>query len=254
MPKLFVSGCSYSSYTGVDYPWGECLAPMLEYEYHHIAVGAGNNDRTWRIIARKVMDGEITPQDLVVIQYTDINRREFAASAETWEPLKTDSHTGPGRPVPWIFKQPTPFGDMYTTNYKVGSHSWVEPPHEQLHLQYETTAVDPAWEREHFATQHAMFTALCNQHDIRLIFLNSPYDTFDIMKESPPEQLYYQSEKTHFVNSFQVLWPSGARDQRDPYDLGTGPNTTTWDKSHLSQVGHIALAEGIFQYIQQNNV
>ena len=258
MPKLFVSGCSYSSYTGVDYPWGECLAPMLEYDYHHIAMGAGNNDRTWRILSRMIMESEITPEDLVIVQYTDLYRTEFAASAETYQPLVHDPHRDnrPGKAVPWIHKQHTTSGDVYTTNFKPHSHTWVSDPHKELHYIYEKTALDGNWHIEHFVSQHAMFKVFCDHHDIRLIILNSSYDGIQHITEPGADvEQFYLSADTHMVCAEDILWPERSRTNRHPYDLGHEcSDGVTWDNSHLSQVGHIVLAEGIFEYIKQENI
>jgi hypothetical protein len=255
MPKLFVSGCSYSDCTGINYPWGDCLASMLGYEYNHVAMGAGNNDRTWRILTRKIVSGEITPEDLIIIQYTDLFRRELPASAETFEPLVIPPHDDrPGKPVPWIIESDTPYGKMYTTNLKMGSHTWVKEPHRTLHKMYEETAVDDNWTKEHFFTQHAMFKALCDKYNIRLIILRTQYDAH----LAPAQDYYADYENTHFVYSFDILFPDYAADrrpERSEYDLGHVSNSgVIWDTSHLSQVGHITLAEGIKEFIVKNNI
>lgn len=250
MPKLYVSGCSYSDYTGVDYTWGDYLAEMLQYEYHHHAVGAGNNDRTWRIFTRKIVSGEITSDDLIVIQYTDRFRRELPASAETYEPIFIPPNdTRPGKPVPWIFESDTPYGKMYTTNLKMDSCTWVGSPHDQLHRVYQETAIDDNWTKEHFFTQHAMFKALCDQHNIRLVILRTQYDGM----LAPIQDYYADHENTNFVYAEHILFPGNTRPQQSEYDLGL-VCSTHWDRSHLSSIGHIALAEGITEYIVKNNI
>ena len=234
------------------------MAPMLEYDYHHIAMGAGNNDRTWRILSRMIMESEITPEDLVIVQYTDVYRTEFAASAETYQPLVHDPHRDnrPGKAVPWIHKQHTTTGDVYTTNFKPHSHTWVSDPHKELHYIYEKTALDGNWHIEHFVSQHAMFKVFCDHHDIRLIILNSSYDGIQHITEPGADvEQFYLSADTHMVCAEDILWPERSRTNRHPYDLGHEcSDGVTWDDSHLSQVGHIVLAEGIFEYIKQENI
>lgn len=254
-PTLFVSGCSYSSYTGVLNVWGEYLAELLGYQYQHNAIGCGNNDRTWRIFTRKIISGEITSQDLVVIQYTDTNRREFSASEAFYEPLYIDprlSELENHIKIPWIHESSTPYGNMYTTNYKSGSHAWVGETCTQLHYQYENTAVDENWELEHFFTQHAMFKALCDQHGIRLVVLHSQYDGHLI----PREMFFHDWTNTYSLDADLILFPNGrSENSQSEYDLGYGPNNPDhWDTSHLSPLGHQVLAAGIHQYIVKNNI
>lgn len=255
MPTLFVSGCSYSSYTGVRKVWGEHLAESLGYQYQHCAIGCGNNDRTWRIFTRKIISGEITPADLIVIQYTDIHRREFAASEIFYEPLTPDSDGDDLTQycaVPWIHKTATPWGDMYTTNYKPGSYQWMGESCEKLHYHYEHTAVDENWAFEHFFTQHAMFKILCDKYNIRLLILHTQYDGGLI----PRRQFFNDWDNTHTVDDAPILFPNGrTSSERSEYDLGFGPNhADQWDTTHLSALGHQVLGVGIYQHIVKNNI
>tara|TARA_B100000902_G_scaffold32408_1_gene38794 strand:+ start:5662 stop:6333 length:672 start_codon:yes stop_codon:yes gene_type:complete len=80
MPKLCVSGCSFSNYARnhkVTKTYGELVAQHYNREYIHNAVDAGSNDRIWRTTTNMILDGELTPQDVIIIQYTIKDRQEF---------------------------------------------------------------------------------------------------------------------------------------------------------------------------------
>lgn len=78
--KLCVSGCSFSNADanhGVVKPYGQLAAEQLGMEYFHNAVNAGSNERIWRTVTTAILDGKLTPNDTLVIQYTILARREF---------------------------------------------------------------------------------------------------------------------------------------------------------------------------------
>jgi hypothetical protein len=77
MSKLIVAGCSVSDYTNVKKVWGEYLAEQLNYEYVHEAAGCGSNYRMWRVLTTHILNGNITANDTVVVQYTTLERNEF---------------------------------------------------------------------------------------------------------------------------------------------------------------------------------
>ena len=75
--KLFVGGCSVSDYSQVNYVYGELLAKKIDCEYIHEASSCGSNWRIWRKIINHIMSGNLTSNDLLIIQYTTLERKEF---------------------------------------------------------------------------------------------------------------------------------------------------------------------------------
>jgi hypothetical protein len=79
--KLYVFGCSYSDFLPLNQTtWGHELARNLNCELVHEGRGAGSNWRMWRRCMHYLLQGEISQQDLVIIQYTGVERREFWSS------------------------------------------------------------------------------------------------------------------------------------------------------------------------------
>ena len=77
MRKLFTAGCSVSIRNNCKTSYPEELAKLLNYELVNCAAGCGSNYRIWRMITKHIIDGNLTSDDLVIIQYTDQIRREF---------------------------------------------------------------------------------------------------------------------------------------------------------------------------------
>jgi len=80
--KVIVGGCSVSDYSGADVErvYGEILAEKIGADYIHHGAGCGSNYRIWRVITKMVMNNEIDKDDIVLIQYTNVNRQEFWSS------------------------------------------------------------------------------------------------------------------------------------------------------------------------------
>jgi hypothetical protein len=77
MTKLMVAGCSFSDRPSNNLAYGDHLAKHLNAEYIHQAASAGSNTRIWRVVTNAVMNGVITSDDILVIQYTEITRDEI---------------------------------------------------------------------------------------------------------------------------------------------------------------------------------
>jgi hypothetical protein len=77
MAKLMVVGCSFSDRTGVLKSYGDYLAEELGREYMHNAAGCGSNSRMWRVVTNAIMNNELTRDDLLIVQYTEIARSEL---------------------------------------------------------------------------------------------------------------------------------------------------------------------------------
>ena len=75
--KLIVAGCSVSDYTRVDTVYGKILADSIGYDYVHHGAGCGSNYRIWKKLTQMLMSGDLTDCDIVLVQYTQIDRREF---------------------------------------------------------------------------------------------------------------------------------------------------------------------------------
>ena len=232
MAKLFVSGCSFSDYTLVEKNWGENLAALIGMEYVHMNKGGGSNDRGWREISWKIIQGEITTQDLVILQYTNIDRREFGATEIGYEDRQ---------PKEFYHKEKfcNSLGTFYTTAYKCGSHVWQSSDWDaKLHQAYEHTgAISDRYNDCHFITQHMMFDSLCKQYGINIMYMRTRY-MYDEL-EFPADNIFYEHHH---------LPVQGQDDTMLGYAEGH-PDQGRYDTSHLSEYGHAVLAQLVRQYL-----
>ena len=234
MPKLFVSGCSFSDYTLVKHNWGELLSDKLGMQYVHMNRGGGSNDRTWREIAWKILEGEITSDDVVIAQYTNLDRREFGATEIGHNPNSELAKE----------KFDTRIGTFYTTAFKSDSHMWQNDDWDvKLHNAYEHTgAISETYSLAHFYTQHGMFDSLCKQHHIKIIYMGTRYMPCDV-----------EISGTHVFNEHHHM-PVVSPDRTMLGHHPDHPAQDEYDSSHLSQYGHELLARHVEQYIVENGV
>lgn len=76
--KLVVGGCSFSDwYPGVEKPWSVKLSERMKLEYLHEARGCGSNYRIWRELTNHIVQGKVSKEDIILIQYTSPTRYEF---------------------------------------------------------------------------------------------------------------------------------------------------------------------------------
>ena len=229
MRRLFVAGCSYSDYTtdmgirpDLITPYGQRLAAQLGYEYWHEAAGCGSNYRIWRSITAHIMSGNLRPDDLLLIQYTEFTRQEF------WTSLKTIARAAPAQPI-------TDPGPDHGTiiRYKLGSAEWqANKKSKQFFQQYEENFVNKIWATQQWQFMHFNFQHMLIGRNIRTIFMNTR-----IFKEGCDELL------DQFIPHVFV--------EDEDYIL----NTQTWlnpkDRYHLSQFGHSLVASQLYEHIKQ---
>ena len=75
--KLFTAGCSVSIRNSCSTSYPEELSKLLDYKLVNCAAGCGSNYRIWRTLTKHIMDGNLTSEDILTIQYTEILRFEF---------------------------------------------------------------------------------------------------------------------------------------------------------------------------------
>jgi hypothetical protein len=108
------------------------------------------------------MRGEITPQDLVVVQYTGAERREF------WSRFRANKNLPSTRPIR------EPYQDGYLIRYKSGANAWQAHPKDcEFFKAYEENHVCVAYDQEWFALQHYQFQLMLKAHAIPCIFITS---------------------------------------------------------------------------------
>ena len=222
MSKLFVAGCSVSDYTKVDTVYGEYLSEKLNYEYVHEGAGCGSNWRIWRKITNHILNGNLTPNDLLVVQYTTIERREiwsrdnYILKNEKIE-LREDYKDG---------------GNL--VRFKTGSHTWQQRDNEKKFFKlYEEYFLSEDFENEVFNTQNLMFQTLLKHSNIPTIFLG-----FYLSVEQKNMTLLPEFENNSYLGLNRFL--------EKQYLLEN-------DNGHFSDLGHQMVANKLYDYIKEKN-
>ena len=212
MRKLFAAGCSISTrcYANTSYP--EELAKLLDYELVNCTAGCGSNYRIWRMITKHIMDGNLTPNDLLVIQYTEPTRREFWSKF----PKNNDSYKDI-------------YDDGTIIRFKIDSYLWQRTKEEVEFLRaYETNFVNDAFELENFNVHNFNFQHMLKSNNINAVFVKTTrigmmdFFTFDEYEKA----IYYDYSNEDVKN-----------------------NQSSKDSGHFSEKGHKLMAENLYQHI-----
>lgn len=228
--KLCVAGCSFSDYTYVKQVYGELLAQKLGTDYIHEGAGCGSNWRIWRKVAGHVLNNTLVPGDIVVIQYTNPERREFWSKNPPFDNPYLDPMNG--------VKVCESYGDGSVIRYKYGSHVWQDYSDDGAFLlQYESGHVNAAYDLECFNVQHAMFQEFMKNHNMTVVFINGRYAIMNGQKLD-----FIDEFKPHvFVESKEFMWNQEFFLAED--DIG-----------HMNQAGHNRFSEMLYEHFKTINI
>lgn len=221
--NLLVLGCSISDYTNVETPWGVSLAEQLNTNYIHEAAGQGSNWRMWRTAFNLVNGKTISPTDTIIIQYTEIIRKEI------WSPYQKTARTfqfESGTPIPKTDEYDHGVILRFKMNaYKNKDLSAVE----QSFLEKYESFVSIKFEINYFYMMHNMFQSFMKDNGFKnLYFLKvGPYGP---LKSSADLIEFYKNNWINFSNALD-------------YHL-------QGDRWHMNQQGHDKLASLVHKYIK----
>jgi hypothetical protein len=228
--KLCVAGCSFSDYTYVDNVYGDFLSRLLNFDYLHEGAGCGSNWRIWRKITGHVLNKTLVPGDIIVIQYTNPERREFYSKNVPY----ANPHLDPKNGV----KICEAYDDGSIIRYKYGSHEWQDYENDaKFLLEYENAHINSVYDLECFNSQHAMFQEFMKNHNMTVVFINGRYatmndQTLDIIDVFKP---YVFDESLDFIHS-------------EEYALSPG------DVGHMNEAGHKKFSEMLYEHFKTINI
>lgn len=226
MDKIFVAGCSFSDWSQVEYNYGEYLGELLNKPVGFYTSGCGSNYRMWRKLVPAITSKAITENDLLIIQYTSVERKEFWSSFESTVPedYSPQGHSEKGSSMRDRYEE----GDIL--KFKTHAHTWQPNPEEKTFFKlYEENFLNIPYEREAFSTYHTMFKGLLHEYKIPTIFLHTTY-AYDL----PLHEL--RSPYQHYLDIKYLQTP----------ELCFEKDT----RSHLTAEGHQKLADIIQEYIK----
>tara|TARA_B110000977_G_scaffold133953_1_gene170572 strand:- start:5124 stop:5792 length:669 start_codon:yes stop_codon:yes gene_type:complete len=220
MSKLIVAGCSVSDYTEVDRVWGDYLAEHLGLEYKHLAAQCGSNDRLFRLLTNDIRNNIIEPDDIVMVQYTTIERTEFWSGIS---PLEPDALRDP-------------YDDGSIIKFKFRSHETFKGIECKFTKMYERF-INHNFELEKFINNHVSFQCLAKEYNIHNLYFVKvgEYGWDEITYGNIPLIPKY---KDNFLNYRDLL-------QDDKWRLA-------FDNLHLSEQGHKELASRVFARLNTN--
>lgn len=227
--KLFVAGCSISDYTKVSKVYGEFLAEKLGCEYVHEGAGCGSNWRIWRTITRHIMNGNLTKDDLLLVQYTGRERDEF------WSRFDPPAWEMAANTIDHLCVTDVPQYGGSVIRYKVGAAVWQEGRRvKDFFDAYEKNHLCVEFERERFLSHNFMFQNMLLMKNIRTVFVRSRRAA-----TVPMSELFPEFRETSFIE------PAG---DLTMYDL------SSTDSGHMNQLGHEVFAGWLFDHINKSNL
>jgi hypothetical protein len=213
MRKLFVAGCSISTRNICKTSYPEELSKLLNYELVNCAAGCGCNYRIWRMLTKHIMDGNLTSDDLVIIQYTSEIRREFWSRFGFEIAINTEE----------------PYDDGKLIRFKPDSYLWQKEKEEiQFFKLYEENFINDKFSKEVFDTNNFNFQNMLKNYNIKVIFLKTDrMNMGDIF-------LLDEYKKMQFYDKSNTDWSN---------------NQTETDDCHFSDKGHKLMAENLYKHI-----
>jgi hypothetical protein len=225
--KLCVAGCSFSDYTQVEKCYGKFLSEKLDFDYLHEGAGCGSNYRIWRRVAGHIIANRITPNDIVIIQYTNPERREFFSK---------------NTPYPHNFKVgelkiAEEYEDGSLIRYKYGSHVWQDYSNDKEFFKiYENDHINIEYDRELFNIYNMMFQSLCKEYNITTVFIKGIYSRINELDFNITEKF-----KPYIFH------------EGDFMDIQTN-QLSPGDKGHMSLIGHENYSELLYEHLKKVNL
>lgn len=161
--KLAVGGCSFSDYRYDILPYGPQVAEHFDLDYFHAAACAGSNSRIWRVLTRAIMDKKLTSGDIVLLQYTILDRKEI------WSP-------DPKRYYSPYEVLDDAWEDGKLFRLTAHSEEYSQNIHEKQISNLHNRFTNYNYNLELFYTQHTAFAALCKCNGIQYYTINTQYD------------------------------------------------------------------------------
>jgi hypothetical protein len=227
MKKLCVAGCSFSDFTKVEEVYGEILAKKLNYDYIHEGAGCGSNWRIWRKITNHIMNGTITSDDLVIIQYAENSRNEF------WSPFPNKFFKNT---IARLCVVDRSHDNGTLIRYKFNADTWQANDEEKTFFKmYETNFVNPKFDDEKFRVHNYNFQHMLKNNNIKVIFITS---------ERINRRPEYVSEQFKLHEFYDAL----TTERKLKYNL------TPDDVAHMNLDGHHYLADRLYKHITDLNL
>lgn len=225
MSKLVVAGCSFSDRYNVKNCYGDYLAKKLNREYVHEARSCGSNFAIWRSITNKIIDKEITQDDIVLIQYTEVTRTEFCSHVD---------------PKPTANVKEMYDNNSYLIRYKIGSDEWHHNKKIANFLNtYTNNLLYDRYEFDKFKINDYNFQCMLEYNNINAYFIRVSLYSPEINENAPifPINKYFKNR----------IFSEHQKYREHPYCFSND------DRFHLSEDGHQEIACDLYNFLKETN-
>lgn len=163
--NLVIGGCSFSSAFELQpeqaYPY--LISKQLGIGLIDQARIQGSNFRIWRTITKMIIDGKIIPTDKIIIQYTEMHRKEY------WVPQQVTHEDS---------KVDEPFDNGKLFRFKYGADQYAHGIEKPIYKIMMRVANDN-FDKELFDTNHFMFTEMLKGRGFEsVVFVQTRYCNF----------------------------------------------------------------------------
>lgn len=226
MRKLIVAGCSFSDRFHVEKSYGEYLSEHLNMEYVHEARSCGSNNAIWRTITNKIINKDITADDILLIQYTEPTRTEFC------------SYTDPKSTSNVVEKYDD---NSYLIRYKIGAEDWHYEKNISKFLSiYTNNILYDKYEFDKFRFNDYNFQCMLELNNINAYFIRVSLYSPEINILAP------KLETSEYFNN--RIFTQHQKYREHPYCFSDE------DRFHLSDHGHITIAADLYEFLKDKNV
>ena len=219
-----VSACSDYRCKTREEVYSKFLANKFNAKHKNYSIGCGSNSRIFRLLFSHILENKISSEDIVIVQYTTPERREFFSRH--------------------VFE-----GDMLRSDYKDGqtlnfkADFYGRSKEEQILFKlYEDNCVSSEFEIEISKGNHAGLLALSQLKKINLIFLSAYKPGFF---PSNTIENNIGEEKLNVLNIKDMF-------QEDKY-VQLDRNGKL-DRAHFSPAGHKEIADRIYNKILNEGI
>ena len=207
--KLIVGGCSFSSSVNIqlEESWPALVAKQLNCDLLDEAAIAGSNYRIWRKIVNYIVQGDVTKDDILIIQYTEAHRTELYSPI-----IRTLEHNDQHSPA-------EPYHDGFIVKNKWGLETTGIGDERKIGLLTRKFSCDE-FDYERFRIEHIMFQGYLKSLDFeRVYFLRGGnyslnltditqypiIDCSDTLEHHLPNDTHHMNARGHEIAAKRVL-------------------------------------------------
>jgi len=219
-----VSNCSYSPGQDVidaclhpERTYSGYLSDLLQAENMHYAKGCGSNDRIFRLVCNHIINGQIKSDDLIIIQYTNVHRREF------WSRHEIDLNK-------WRMREQYKDGQLLRFMPKWPDGNPIEKNFQEI---YADNFLGIDYDIDVFEGRNMSLQALCELYKIPTIFITSKSTDFDFL------------QKTKYIDKVDI---------KEFFLIDQYLPLFNDDDGHFTPAGHKAVAKKIYKKLLDLNL